>query len=161
MFRTRCKICGVALKLNDTDAREGFISGLISFGPNAVDGYIDEAPIEGYVVHFVDGCYVPLGDALATVPKKEGVPTECCSNDAYTVNVSTHIPMGAAGIIILPLTETGPLTVGEIIELVDYSFNNTQELVIVGSSSTVTASRPSWSLVALVPFVAVAALLTS
>jgi hypothetical protein len=151
----------VAAKLNDTDNRTGFIAGAISFGPNAVDGYIDEAPIDGYVVHFVDGCFVPFGDALATVPKKEGVPTECCSNDAYTAEVSTHVPMGAAGIIILPLTETGPLTVGEIMELVDYAFNHTPELVIVGSSSTVTASRPSWSLVASVAFVAVVALLTS
>jgi len=157
-YRTRCRVCGIATQLNDTDPRPGWIAGNISFGPNAVDGYVDEAPVISYAVYFVDGCGVPFGRAVASVPKRAGVPDYCCLNDAYIAEVVTRIPAGSERLVIVPLTSAGPLLVGELTEIVaDWVVNKTVEIATVSRAMTIPSS---WRF-ALVTFVTSASLLIS
>lgn len=122
---------------------------------------MDEGPVTAYVLYFVDGCGLPFGDALATVPKRTGVPDYCCLENAYTAEVRSHVPAGSNGIVIVPLTSAGPLTVGEITDFSDYFMNETTSAKPRATAGAVTSSLPSWSLLASVTFVAAASLLTS
>lgn len=156
-YRTRCRVCGIAIQLNDTDPREGWIAGNISFGPNAVDGYVDEGPVTAYAVYFVDGCGLRIGGAVVTVPKQPGVPDYCCLDDAYMAEVIARVPLGSDRLVIIPLTSAGPLTVGELTDVIsDWVLNST--VVVATTSSAVTSALPSWSL-ASATFVAAASLL--
>lgn len=157
--RMRCRVCGIATQLNDTDPREGFIAGNISFGPNAVDGYVDEDPVTSYAIYFVDACRVPIGEPVATVPKRSGVPNYCCQDDTYRAEVIQRLPLDSDRLVIVPVTNAGPLLVGELTEIIsDWVVNKT---VGIGTTNGAALSiRPAWSVV-LVTFVAVAALLTS
>jgi len=167
-YRTRCRVCGIAHQLNDTDPRPGFVAGNISFGPNAFDGYVDEEPVTGYEVYFVDGCGLPMGRAVATVPKRSsGVPQVtgphgeyCCQSDAYMAEVIEPIPWGSDRLVIVPVTPVGPLTVGELTDIIyDWVINETAG-VAVASGGMASALPSFWSL-ASVTFVAAASLLTS
>lgn len=159
LYRTRCRVCGIAVQLNDTDPRPGYIAGNISFGPNALDGYVDEGPVTGYDVYFVDGCGLPIGLPVATVPKREGVVDYCCQADAYLAEVTARVPWNSDRLVIVPVTSAGPLSVGELTDFIsDWVVNAT--VAIARSSSAVTSALPSWSL-ASVAFAAVASLLTS
>lgn len=158
-YRTRCRVCGIGIQLNDSDPREGWIAGNISFGPNAVDGYVDENPITSYAVYFVDACGVPIGEPVANVPKRSGVPDFCCLHDAYRVEVIQRVPAGSDRLVILPLTSVGPLLVGELTDVItDWVINKTAGQPS-STSSTVVSMLPSWIL-ASVTFVTAASLLT-
>lgn len=137
----------------------GWIAGNISFGPNAVDGYVDEDPVFSYAIYFVDACRVPIGEPVATVPKRPGVPNYCCQDDSYRAEVIHRLPAGSDRLVIVPLTSAGPLLVGKLTEIIiDYVVNKT---VLIGKTNgAVLSIRPLWSL-ALVTFVAVAPLLNS
>lgn len=145
------------MQLNDTDPRQDVIAGNISFGPNAVDGYIDEDPVDAYAVYFVDSCLHPIGDAVARIPKRPGVPTYCCLNDAYLAEIEpTRIPDGSDRLVIVPLTTAGPMLVGELTAVIsDLVVNETVRIAI--TSASVTSTLPCWSLAA-VTVVAVASL---
>lgn len=156
-YRTRCRVCGVATELNDTDPRDGWIAGNISFGQNAVDGYIDEEPVSAYAVYFVDSCGMPIGSSLSTVPKRSGLVDYCCHNDAYMAEVAARVPLGSERLVIVPVTSIGPLSIGELLGFTDWVVNKT---VVIGRANTaMTSALPSWSL-ASVTFVATASLLT-
>lgn len=147
------------MQLNDTDPRPGWIAGNISFGPNAVDGYINEDPVESYAVYFVDSCGVLVGGAVASVPKRPGVPSYCCLNDAYVANIAARIPSGSDRLVIVPMTSTGPLPVGELTALIsDLVVNKTA--VVAVANGAVTRSLPR-CILASVTFVAAATLFTS
>lgn len=152
-------MCGIGIQLNDTDPRPGFIAGNISFGPNALDGYVDEAHINAYLVYFVDACGLPVGNAVSTVPKRSGVPDYCCLDDAYMAEVVAEIPDNSDRLVIVANTSIGPLTVGELTDVIaDFVVNET--FTIGTTSSSVISAWPSWSH-APVAFVTVASLLTS
>lgn len=137
----------------------GWVAGNISFGPNALDGYVDEGPISSYAVYFVDSCGAVVGEAVANVPKRSGVIDTCCQSDAYRAEVIQRVPLGSDRLVIVPLTSSGPLLVGELTEIIsDWVVNKTVQKRIANGA---VASMPSpWSL-ASVTFVAVASLLTS
>lgn len=159
-FRTRCRVCGIGTQLNDTDPREGYIAGKISFGPNALDGYVDEDPVTAYEVYFVDGCGLPIGDAVATVPKKSGVPDFCCLGDAYMAEVIARVPPGSDRLVIVPLTSAGPLTVGELTDVIADWVINITTTEVVGQANHAVLASPFQSL-ASVAFAAAAVSLTS
>lgn len=110
--------------MQDTDGREGYISGTISFGPNAINGVVDEGPITGYAVFLVDDCGEHVGVPVATVAKRRGVPQGCCQRSTYTAEVkSTIYPVdhGTLRLAVVPFTPTGPLPVGALTRyVVDY-----------------------------------------
>lgn len=87
----------------------------LSFGPNALDGAVDEDLVTGYEVSFVDACGQKLGGAVATVPKRPNVTALCCIEDAYTVTIAARLPTGAQRLAVAPvLAGAGPLPVGEL-----------------------------------------------
>lgn len=150
------------MQLNDTDPRAGYIAGNISFGPNALDGYVDEEPISAYAVYFVNGCGEALGHPdhpVAVVPKQSGITDTCCRHDAYRAEVRERVPAGSDRLVIVPMTSSGPLLVGELTEIIsDFVVNNT---VHIGQTSGgMRTEQFSWSF-AMVAFVTVAPLLTS
>jgi len=127
---------------------------------------VDEDPIVSYSVYFVDGCGLPMGDPVATVPKQSGVydtslPSHnwCCQNDAYRAEVIERIPPGSGRFVIVPVTSTGPLSVGELTDFInDFVVNDTDAIAITNGG--MTSALPSWRLVS-VTFVAAASLLAS
>lgn len=155
-------MCGISTQLNDTDPRAGYIAGNISFGPNALDGYVDEEPISAYNIYFVTACGEPIGHPdhpVAMVPKQSGVTDSCCRHDAYRAEVLQRVPTGSDRLVIVPVTSSGPLLVGELTELIsDWVVNHTVDLG--QTSGGMGSKRFSWSL-AMVTFVTVASLLTS
>jgi len=101
----------------DLDGREGYITGSVSFGPNSINGIVDEEPITGYAVYLVDECGVQFGIPVASVAKRPGVPQGCCEHSAYTVQVNAlAIPLdhGMLRLSVVPWTPAGPLPVGEL-----------------------------------------------
>jgi len=91
----------------------------LSFGPNALDGAVDEDLVTGYEVSFVDACGQKLGGAVATVPKRPNVTALCCIEDAYTVTIAARLPTGAQRLAVAPVAAgAGPLPVGELSDVI-------------------------------------------
>lgn len=117
-----CRVCSLdSLVLQDTDGREGYISGRLSFGPNAINGIVNEDPVTGYSLYLVDQCGVQIGAPLATVAKRPGVPQGCCAHGAYTFEVKDAVlPLGHGKLrlVVVPFTPAGPVPVGEMTDVV-------------------------------------------
>eukprot|EP00933_Yihiella_yeosuensis_P012878 TRINITY_DN12222_c0_g2_i2.p1 TRINITY_DN12222_c0_g2~~TRINITY_DN12222_c0_g2_i2.p1 ORF type:complete len:784 (+),score=63.96 TRINITY_DN12222_c0_g2_i2:258-2354(+) len=98
--------CGIH-SFEDTDLREGYISGQLMFGPAQLDvvsnfgdpigssiffpkpGVINEKQVHHYAIYFVDQCNVTFGDALLTVKPKlvNGSQPGCCNEKQYNVTI--------------------------------------------------------------------------
>lgn len=79
----------------DTDAREGFYSGTITFGANQVQGQIDESNIKEYKIFITDWMGIPIGASVATVAKTSTLKT-CCDQGLYSAALA-GVPLPADG----------------------------------------------------------------
>lgn len=148
--------------MNDTDPRQGYIAGNITFGPNALDGYVDEDPIFSYSIYWVDSCGVPHGNPLARIPKRPraNLSDVCCSSEVYKAEVRAKIPYDSERLVIVPVTSAGPLPVGELTDVIaDYAVNKT--IVAVAITSAATPCMTPYSSVVSVTFVTAAAILSA
>jgi len=87
-----CQVCGVKADLEDEDVREGWFSGVVSFGAAEIGGIVDETPISEYTVYVVNASGARLGDPVAALPKRVAeVPGECCSGDTYQARIQVSL----------------------------------------------------------------------
>lgn len=110
-------MCGLQANYNDTDPRVGYISVLLSFGPNLMDGVVDERNVTGYKVFLADDCNKKIGDVLHHFNETMGAyGNGCCDASAYVAQVNAAIPAGSmyAKLMVVPTTDIGDLTTGAI-----------------------------------------------
>merc|ERR1712046_274635 len=89
----RCRTCSATVT-GDADPRRGYFAGEVWWGPNLLDGVVNETVITSYVVLLVDSC----GSFLATVGQlnvRQGSSTECCAADWYILRVEIQLPAAA------------------------------------------------------------------
>jgi len=120
-----CKACS-AKTAADTDAREGFYTGNIKFGPNVLRGKVTEAVIIEYRVHWSIEGTSTVGPTVAVVPRIRRASTIevfCECSDAYKAVLSgVKIPTGATGLMVLPVAKPGlVMPVGSFASINDLS----------------------------------------
>jgi hypothetical protein len=112
----------------DTDGRYGFYSGMLSFGPNQVNGDIEESYIMEYRVYMASDDGTKVGDPLSTLSASFSSvddPIPCCDPTAYTVQLS-GVEVTGSSIVVVPVDTDGvemPHGVMEPVE--DLEFGNT------------------------------------
>jgi len=117
-FSIRCRVCGIASAApNDFDERDGYISTELRFGPNALDGAVDEAEVLGYYLFMTDACGHKMGAAVASVQASSMPPSTagtCCQPDVYKVTFTAQLPFNTSrmAIMVVPNTTGGLLPVG-------------------------------------------------
>jgi len=117
-FSIRCRVCGIASAApSDFDERIGYISTELRFGPNAIDGTVDEAEVLGYSVFMTDGCGHKMGAAIAAVHASSTPPSTagtCCQPDVYKVSFIAQLPFDTSSMafMVVPNTTAGLLSVG-------------------------------------------------
>lgn len=155
-FDVRCRVCGLGGPAPlDQDCREGFVDTYLSFGPNSVDGLVDETLVTGYAVVVVDGdCGTTVrGQTKLSAPvavlaksvwgRRSSVDLCGCVPDAYRVRVSVALPEGSEAVkfMILPNTSVGLMPVGVTTPLVlDSVCTTTSTLTTTTATATTTTS---------------------
>lgn len=102
--------------VTDLDPRQGYISVALSFGPNAINGVVNESVVTSYVVFMADGCSRKLGEAVAVVQRHSKESVLCCQPDAYKVRFTVKLPFNVSevALMIVPNTTAGVLSVGDM-----------------------------------------------
>lgn len=136
MPQLRCRVCGIASASMDTDGRAGTYSGTLTFGPNQVDGMINETMIKEYKVYFVDAHRRKL-KLVAKVPRSASPSnTACCETDYYQLPM-TEVPLessegdppGPSRIMIVPVDIAGAeMPLGEVMVIPDATTTTTSML---------------------------------
>lgn len=117
-FSIRCRVCALASAApSDSDEREGYISTELQFGPNSLDGAVDEAEVLGYSVFMTDDCGLRMGAAVAAVQASSTPPPTaggCCQPDVYRVSFTAQLPFNISSVafMVVPNTSAGLLPVG-------------------------------------------------
>jgi hypothetical protein len=104
--RVLCKVCAVAAIPTDTNLDQGVYSGVLTFGPNQLGGWLDETDVSAYTVWFADASYNKIGSAaVGTVSAGKIAYADCgCSNNRYSLTMSdVAIPSGATGFMVTPV----------------------------------------------------------
>jgi len=103
---------------NDTDPRLRLVDGNFSFGPNALNGTVNESGIANYQIWLADMCGRLIGKSpVAIVPRDLQLEPYCCSYGAYQVAFRLEMPENYSKmqLLIVPFTELGELlTVGSV-----------------------------------------------
>lgn len=134
-----CQICDMAaFQYNDSDNRPGIFAVSLEFGPNVLDGMIDETIVTGYLVYLVDNCSRQLGDYVAVVEKQAtSVGEICCQRNAYSVDIVAVLPENVSAhdvaLMVVPNTTVGALSVGM---RTDRIIDNNASLYIRGVTGT-------------------------
>jgi hypothetical protein len=129
--RVRCQVCDLQQQNFEDTVQEESLVGPITFefGPNSLDGTVDELDIEEYEVWFADECGNLLGpQPVTSIPvqgreeNKEAMPTlpqGCCTNNAYKIEIeSAYLPKGYknVSVVIVPFTTSVQrLTFGAVV----------------------------------------------
>ena len=78
----RCQVCGVG-SFEDLADEVGEVAGTVYWGPNMLDGEIDESLLEGYDIWLVDACG-EQSEHLGRVLRSDAEPSSfCCDSTAY------------------------------------------------------------------------------
>lgn len=144
-YSLRCRVCGMLDdRPLDTDPTEGRIVTTLFFGPNALEGSVDEDVVLGYSVYFADNCSRKIGETIAYVAKRGLPPTPCCQFDAYTVELDVPYPENETNVslMVVPYTTVGDLTSGmTTFEIVDYIDNTTYKRAVANGARR--SAKPS------------------
>jgi len=110
--QVRCRPCGGLTVESDKHPGRGKYTGLVNFGPNEVNGAIDESDISEYRVHWGDASGHILGEAAGSIAVMNNT-LDCCIG-IYSVQLSgAKIPLGAATLIVVSVDLIGfPMPVG-------------------------------------------------
>lgn len=102
--------CG-AEPFEDTDTRQGFISGTVSFGQAQLGENVSaENVVDSYGVYFADNCNRTLGEAVASVNVSVAKPS-CCDSGAYSLQFSAlALPEGADHFVVVARTSSVNVT---------------------------------------------------
>jgi len=164
--RARCRVCAMEPAMfNDTDPRPSIVAGSFTFGPNSLDGEVNETGIANYQVWMVDDCGVMLGDsAIAKVEVNPGLEPACCTPEAYRVNFYFQLPpnMSNTSLMVVPFLEgSGLLKLGSIAGVV-YDYDSPNEAGrLYGVRTGAACERGLRSVWAVVGVAAALALLAS
>lgn len=99
-FDVKCKVCGVdePSSLKDLDKRAGYIKTNVKFGPNVLNGIVDESAIDGYRIYFVSSCSKKVSDDSTYVAKRnhgragDSVDSVCqCATSTYRATVTGQL----------------------------------------------------------------------
>jgi len=161
-FDVKCRICGFAQpRLQDVDIREGEFDINLEFGPNLINGVVNESNISGYAVRLVNyWCQRKRGPKLAFVPKNgsfDGTVVEdaCgCPSQAYKVRVQgslpdSHVRDGRPNgefvrLMVAPVTDTGhELPIGTVSALLQDYFTTTTTTTTTSTTTSSTTSTTS------------------
>jgi len=83
----QCRVC--AAGFNDTDHKTGDIAGTVFFGPNMVNGMVDESVLDYYVVLPVDDCgHIPKDATVLGQVAKSSTPAICCEENKYQITIN-------------------------------------------------------------------------
>lgn len=125
--RVRCEVCDLG-SFWDVDARSGYVSGNLLFGPAHAEGGVLTSGIEGYNVYFATSCLKTLGEAVAYIPSNTSEPRACCMPDQYmAVLRGLPVPDGGTRIFVTVTTASaGELPAGVATNLFDRSWNFTK-----------------------------------
>lgn len=143
-FGVKCKVCGLAVSApQDEDTREGFLRTVIEFGPNILNGLVDETGISGYSIYMVNNCHEKLSSRLAHVNitnhtyTGRAVRDPCsCPSSTYRVEVATQLPSGQSQraqvrLMVVPMTLRGTdLPMGVSTGALQDSFTSSASTVI-------------------------------
>lgn len=105
----------------DSDSRERFFTGTLSFGPNRIGDMIDETHVSEYKVVIVDSNRLVLG-TVSTVAKKDVAVSNCgCNANEYSVSMDGfELPTNFAGVMIIVVDSNGvEMPIGHFKALVD------------------------------------------
>jgi hypothetical protein len=138
------QVCGGTVKteLGDMDSRQGWIETTITWGPNSVDGKINELSIGilGYSVFATNECGEKIGNDLATVSALgiQSGTQPCCNTNMYEATVRSQLPYGVTkqAFMVVPLTSIGALDVG-------WATSEIVDGVWVGGPTPTNAPSPS------------------
>lgn len=149
-----CKVCSIALSA-DSDIRPDTFTGALTFGPNQMNGQVDEADIWEYKIYFTDEIHrrLPVGapEVVATVgvgsvpatsfTSLSGDAGVCCDHEAYLVSFSeVNLAAEMAKLMVVPVDSAGQeVPVGLAVDIVDY----TTTMTTTASSSTGTVTTMS------------------
>lgn len=115
-YRVRCWVCGLPSRVpQDSSPTVNYILTDIRFGPNVVDGIVNEDGISSYNVYLCDvnGSRIQT-EEVASV-EAQGLTAACCTVDLYLVPIAAYIPPEAGGAVrfeIVPVVDIGPLPAG-------------------------------------------------
>lgn len=143
-FSVRCHVCGFLSDApRDLDERDDHISAELQFGPNALNGAVDESEVLGYLVFLTDACGHKIGAAVAAVQVQDTPTTtdSCCQSDVYKVSFTAQLPFNTSSValMVVPNTTAGLLPVGASTSpVIDRRRPVTTRKGIVGSSSSAT-----------------------
>jgi hypothetical protein len=147
MLQVHCQVCGgLTSRAGDTDSRTGHMEVQLTWGPNMIDGVIDESAISGYAVYAANDCGERQGDALATITAL-GIPEGgevCCNNELYQANVRSKLPDGVTSqsFMVVPLTSLGALDVGWVSSRVVDAFVTTTTTTTTTTTATNATTSP-------------------
>ena len=80
----QCRVCEATFV--DTDEKTGDFAGKVVFGPNMVNGVVDETVLDYYVVLPMDDCgHIPLNQAILGHVAKSSTPPICCEQDTWAL----------------------------------------------------------------------------
>eukprot|EP00435_Cladocopium_sp_Y103_P038978 s680_g10.t1 len=143
----QCRVC--AATFVDTDTSLNSFAGKLMFGPNLLNGAVDETMLDNYVVLPMDDCgYIPSGVApLAVVPKSANA-SDCCETTKYEVDLS--LPNFAYNkIVIVPAganTTVDRLDDGLVVDLVDLTTTSTTITTVTVTTTVVTVTAMNFVL---------------
>eukprot|EP00927_Polykrikos_kofoidii_P049406 TRINITY_DN4346_c0_g1_i1.p1 TRINITY_DN4346_c0_g1~~TRINITY_DN4346_c0_g1_i1.p1 ORF type:complete len:500 (-),score=51.33 TRINITY_DN4346_c0_g1_i1:75-1574(-) len=117
--RVRCRVCDLSPgTVSDTDPRSSKVAGIFTFGPNAVEGYVDQTDILEYHIVFVDRCGLILDEPILVLPVNVTLASGCCTPGAYTASFKGDVPVNHSGnltLMVVPYTDSaGLLTAGQV-----------------------------------------------
>eukprot|EP00929_Paragymnodinium_shiwhaense_P101616 TRINITY_DN6475_c0_g1_i1.p1 TRINITY_DN6475_c0_g1~~TRINITY_DN6475_c0_g1_i1.p1 ORF type:complete len:523 (+),score=81.24 TRINITY_DN6475_c0_g1_i1:74-1642(+) len=127
-FRTKCKVCGLEPShFIDEDPRKRIVNMSFEFGPNSLEGIVDQSDIEEYHIYFADLCgnllKVDSDNAshtgeIVTLPVDNTLEAGCCTRGAYKVGpLKTRMPGDEANLTVMVIPKiagVGLLSVGSI-----------------------------------------------
>lgn len=83
----QCRVCDAGF--NDTDHKTGDIGGTVYFGPNMVNGMVDESVLDYYVVLPVDDCgHIPKDATVLGSVAKSSTAAICCEENKYQIQIN-------------------------------------------------------------------------
>lgn len=128
----------------DSDPRQNYFTGSVSFGPNRVDSMIDETSVSGYKVLLVDSAGATLS-TVSTVAKSNVATSDCdCNANAYTVQMTAvELHASVAGVMIVAIDSNNvDMPVGHVKALVD-DYETTTTTAPPQARGSASGARPS------------------
>merc|ERR1712183_785861 len=97
------------------------MGAIVRFGPNVLEGVLDETGISNYLVFMVDGCSRKVGAPVASVVQRPGFEPACCESRKYEAEITAQLLENttSATFMIVGNTSVGELPIGVLTNIVE------------------------------------------